>query len=380
MYVLILLDSRVYTSRVKDPQYTTDPSRAPRRRRGLLASLAVAAGLLVGAQAGLLSLPADAGVEREGTGGSAAVAAAPATGSVEMVSSEPLEHLAADLAPDNKKVEVKGPMPSAPRSEQATGQPQGESESLEEQEGPREPFNVLVLGVDARPGAAGEYMGTRSDTMMVVQVTPETGRVELLSIPRDLLVELWPGTQDRINTAYAYGGLELARDVVEGLTGIPIHHYAIVDFKGFEDVIDAMGGVEVDVEDEVPPKYEIQDGPQTLNGRQALFYARYRGTAGGDLDRIQHQQRLIAALRGQALQWNTLTKVPRIASVLMQNVSTDVGPVETVSLARLLVSRGEGGGMDAVQLQGYPATMPNGDQVLLPDYQANEALLQDFRQ
>jgi polyisoprenyl-teichoic acid--peptidoglycan teichoic acid transferase len=376
VYVLNLLDSHVYTSRVKNPQHTPDPSRAARRRRGLLASLAVVAGLLVGVQAGILFLPSAIGAEREAADESAAVAAAPPTKHVERVSSEPLGLLAAAPAP-NKKAEVKGPMPSAPRPEQATGQPQDESEGPE---GPREPFNVLVLGVDTRPGAAGEDMGTRSDTMMVVQVTPETGRVELLSIPRDLLVELWPGTYDRINTAYAYGGVELARDVVEGLTGIPIDHYAIVDFKGFVDVVDAMGGVEVDVEDEVPPKYEIQDGPQTLNGRQALFYARYRGTAGGDLDRIQHQQRLIAALRGHALQRNTLTKVPQIVGVLMQNVSTDVGPVDTVSLARLLVSRGEGGGMDAVQLQGYPATMPNGDQVLLPDYQANEALLQDFRQ
>lgn len=345
--------------------------------------LAVAAGLLVGAQAGILSLPADATAEREAAGESVPVDAAPPTGQSETVSSEPLEHLAAELALE-KKTEVKGPMPSAPDhapvTDQGTAQRQGGAEDPEAQAGPREPFNVLVLGVDTRPGAAGEYMGTRSDTMMVVQVTPETGRVELLSIPRDLLVELWPGTQDRINTAYAYGGVELARNVVEGLTGIPIDHYAIVDFKGFEDVIDAMGGVEVNVEDEVPPKYEIQDGPQTLNGRQALFYARYRGTAGGDLDRIQHQQRLIAALRGQALRWDTLTRVPRIAGVLMQNVSTDVGPVETMSLARLLVSRGESGGMEAVQLRGYPATMPNGDQVLLPDYQANEALLQDFRQ
>ena len=377
-----MLDSRVYTSRVNDPRYTPGQASAARRRRSQLAVLAVATGLLVGAQAGILALPAGAGVERETTGGSAPVTGAPSTVRVEMVSSEPIELLAADQEPD-KKAKVKGPMPSAPdrapASDRTPGQPQGESGDPGAQEGPQEPFNVLVLGVDTRPGAAGEYMGTRSDTIMVVQVIPETGRVELLSIPRDLLVELWPGTQDRINTAYAYGGVELARDVVEGLTGIPIHHYAIVDFKGFVDVIDAMGGVEVDVEDELPPKYEIQDGPQTLNGRQALFYARYRGTAGGDLDRIQHQQRLIAALRGQALRWDTLTKVPQIAGVLIQNVSTDVGPVDTISLARLLVSRGEGGGMDAVQLQGYPATMPNGDQVLLPDYQANEALLQDFR-
>jgi polyisoprenyl-teichoic acid--peptidoglycan teichoic acid transferase len=374
VYVLNPFESRVYTSRVKDPRYTPERPAAP-RRRSLFAALAVAAGLLLGAQAGILSLPAGGDIEREAADEIAAVDAAQLAGNVEMVSSEPSDLLAADPTTE-KTAEVKGPMPSAP--DRAPEQPQGGSGDPEE--GPREPFNVLVLGVDTRPGAAGAHMGTRSDTIMVVQVTPETGRVEILSIPRDLLVELWPGTQDRINTAYAYGGVELARDVVEGLTGIPIDHYAIVDFKGFVDVVDAMGGVEVDVEDEVPPKYEIRDGPQTLNGRQALFYARYRGTAGGDLDRIQHQQRLIAALRSQALRWDTLTKVPRIVGVLMENVSTDVGPVDTISLARLLVSRGEEGELDAVQLRGYPATLPNGDQVLLPDYQANEALLQDFRQ
>lgn len=376
MYVLNPFESRVYTSRVKDPLHTPERSSAA-RRRSLLAALAVAAGLLLGAQAGILSLPASGEIERGAAGESVADGAQP-NGRVELVSSEPLDVLAAEPKPE-EKTEAKGPMPSAPDRAPASEQPQGGSGDPEEREGSREPFNVLVLGVDTRPGAAGEYMGTRSDTMMVVQVTPETGRVEILSLPRDLLVELWPGTQDRINTAYAYGGVELARDVVEGLTGIPIHHYAIVDFRGFVDVVDAMGGVEVDVEDEVPPKYEIRDGPQTLNGRQALFYARYRGTDGGDLDRIQHQQRLIAALRSQALRWDTLTKVPRIVGVIMNNVSTDVGPVDTISLARLLVSRGEEGGMEAVQLQGYPATLPNGDQVLLPDYQANEALLQDFR-
>jgi len=355
---------------MRNPSEKREPPRPARRRKGLLAILVVAAGLAfgIGAQAMVSSPGADRGAGRE-------LGVVPDAAPVEMGSTRPLNLLAEDSGPASVKAateEPKGPMPSAPE------QPKND-EVPEAPEGSQEPFNVLVLGVDSRPGAEGEYMGTRSDTMMVVQVTPETGRIELLSIPRDLLVELWPGFQDRINTAYAYGGVELSRAVVEGLTGIPIDHYAVVDFKGFVDVIDAMGGVEVDVEDEVPPKYEIQDGPQTLNGRQALFYARYRGTAGGDLDRIRHQQRLIAALREQALSWNTFTKLPQIVGVLMENVDTDVGAVSAVSLARMLVSRSESGEMEAVQLRGFPATMPNGDQVLVPDYATNEQLLQDFR-
>lgn len=334
----------------------------------------VGAGLLTGAavQAGVL-ISSDLGAVR-------ASAATPSVTPAGGNSSESPDLLAKTSELASEKMAVKEFVPSAPgdSGDRATGQPQNYA-AEETPEGSLIPLNVLVLGVDTRPGTGGEYMGTRSDTMIVVQVTPETGRVEILSIPRDLLVELWPGVEDRINTAYAYGGVGLSRDVVEGLTGIPIDHYAVVDFKGFEEVIDAMGGVEVDVEDEVPPKYGIQDGPQTLSGRQALFYARYRGTAGGDLDRIRHQQRLIAALREQALSWNTFAKLPPIVGVLMSNVDTDVGPVRAISLARVLVSRGEGAGMDAVQLRGFPATLPNGDRVLVPDYETNEKLLQDFR-
>ncbi|HSK99714.1 MAG TPA: LCP family protein [Rubrobacteraceae bacterium] len=347
------------------------------RRRGLFAALMVGAGLLTGAALG---------AEVLFTSDLEAVRASAATPSVTPAGGPPSESpdlLVKTSEPAAGNVALEEFIPSVPGSsgagDQTTAQPQNHA-AREAPEGSQAPLNVLVLGVDTRPGAGGEYMGTRSDTMIVVQVTPGTGRVEILSIPRDLLVELWPGVHDRINTAYSYGGVALSRDVVEGLTGIPIDHYAVVDFRGFEEVIDAMGGVEVDVEDEVPPKYGIQDGPQTLNGRQALFYARFRGTAGGDLDRIRHQQRLIGALREQVLSWNTLAKLPPIVGTLMSNVDTDVGPVKAISLARVLVSRGEGTGMDAVQLRGFPTTLPNGDQVLVPDYQTNERLLQDFRE
>ena len=190
------------------------------------------------------------------------------------------------------------------------------------QEVPDGPLNVLVLGVDERPDSDVE--GSRTDTIMLVQVVPKTGEVKLLSVPRDLLVEIEPGEEDRINAAYSYGGIEETMGALQGYAQVPIEHYAVVDFEGFRDVINAMGGVEIDVEDEIPPKYGIKDGLQTLNGAQALFYARYRKTTGGDLDRIERQQRLIAALRSEALRWDTATKLPEVARVMNRNVQTNL--------------------------------------------------------
>jgi polyisoprenyl-teichoic acid--peptidoglycan teichoic acid transferase len=240
-------------------------------------------------------------------------------------------------------------------------------------------LDVLVLGVDQRPSAA-EELSSRSDTIMLVQVTPSTGDVKLLSIPRDLYVEVEPGVKNRINTAYTYGGIKQARAVMEGLTGVQLDGYVIADFEGFEKIIAAIGGVEVDVGHGVfPEKWHMGEGVQRLGGRKALFYARYRGTPCGDLDRIDHQQRLLAALREQALGWNTITRVPQIVKITNENVDTDLGVLQVISLARALVLNGEEGEMSTAELKGAPTYLPNGEQVLMPETKANEAILQDFR-
>jgi polyisoprenyl-teichoic acid--peptidoglycan teichoic acid transferase len=238
------------------------------------------------------------------------------------------------------------------------------------------PLNVLVLGVDERPDSEEE--GSRTDTIMVVQVLPETGDIKLLSVPRDLLVEIEPGVEDRINAAYSYGGIEQTMSALQGYTGVTIEHYAVVDFEGFRGVINAMGGVEMDVEDEIPPKYGIQDGLQTLNGAQALFYARYRGTTCGDLDRIERQQQLVAALRSKALGWDTVGKVPEISRVMYRNVETNLGFDQAVDLGRTLISRGRDARMTSTKLKGTSDTLENGNQVLVPDETANEAILEEF--
>jgi polyisoprenyl-teichoic acid--peptidoglycan teichoic acid transferase len=240
------------------------------------------------------------------------------------------------------------------------------------------PLNVLVLGVDTRPD--DEEMGSRTDTIMLVQVVPKTGEVKLLSVPRDLLVEVAPGEKDRINAAYNYGGIDQTITAMENYTDVPIEHYAVIDFKGFSEVISAMGGVKVDVgEGQFPEKWHMGEGVQRLGGRKALFYARYRGTPGGDLDRMERQRELVAALRSKALKWNTVKKMPEVIQVLDQNVQTDLGVDEAISLGRALIHEGQHAAMTSDQLKGTPETLPNGNEVLVPDDEANEAILDGFR-
>ena len=239
------------------------------------------------------------------------------------------------------------------------------------------PFNVLVLGADERPES--EEKGSRTDTIMLVRVDPKTGDVRLLSVPRDLLVEVASGQEDRINAAYNFGGIDQTITAFEDFSDVGVDHYVVVDFEGFTDIIDTMGGVEVDVEDEIPPSVKIEDGLQRLNGRQALFYARYRGTAGSDLDRIRRQQQLVAAMRSQAFDRNTVRQLPEILAVANRNVQSDLGLTDSVILAQTLVKRGPTSQMTAQRLQGTPETLENGDQVLLPDGEANEEMLDEFR-
>ncbi len=262
----------------------------------------------------------------------------------------------------------------APRADQAK-----KDESELPQSTSSEPLDVLVLGVDKSAGPSGSG-SSRSDTMMLVRVTPATGEVRLLSVPRDLYVEIEPGTKDKINAAYAYGGVDQARSVMEGLTGVTVDNYVIVDFQGFQEVINAIGGVKVNVGHNVfPEKWHMGEGVQRLGGRKALFYARYRGTPRADLDRIDHQQKLLAALRRQAFRWNTVTKMPAILKTTNENVDTDLGFWQAVPLARALILHGREGDMTSSELQGYPRTLNDGTQVLVPEEDANEAILQDFR-
>jgi polyisoprenyl-teichoic acid--peptidoglycan teichoic acid transferase len=240
------------------------------------------------------------------------------------------------------------------------------------------PLNVLVLGVDTRPDS--QELGSRTDTIMLVQVVPKSGDVKLLSVPRDLLVEVRPGEQAKINAAYNFGGVDETIDALENYSGVPVDHYAVVDFEGFERVIDAMGGVRVDVGDgQFPEKWRMGEDVQRLNGHKALIFARYRGTPGADLDRMQRQRELVGALRSESLRWHTVKTLPEIMAVMNENVQTDLDLQGAMTLGQVLIRKGRHAEMTSQQLKGIPETLPNGEQVLIPDEDANHAILDGFR-
>jgi polyisoprenyl-teichoic acid--peptidoglycan teichoic acid transferase len=372
--------------------------RARYRRRRLVA--VVVLGVLffaIGTQAAAL-VQNDPVVQKKASNGAMAEKKSPSVHQASFQTSSTVSKQPSPLVTDQTqatvKVESQAPVASrdrkpkeqdrpAPQKEDKPAPKADQAKKKDESELPKstssDPLDVLVLGVDKSAGPEGAG-SSRSDTMMLVRVTPATGEVKLLSVPRDLYVEIEPGMNDKINSAYAYGGVDQARSVMEGLTGVTVDNYVIVDFQGFQEVINAIGGVKVDVGHDVfPEKWHMGEGVQRLGGRKALFYARYRGTPRADLDRIDHQQKLLAALRRQAFRWNTVTKMPAILKTTNENVETDLGIWQAVPLARALILHGREGDLTSSELQGYPTTLDDGTQVLVPEEDANEAILKDFR-
>lgn len=241
-----------------------------------------------------------------------------------------------------------------------------------------EPLDVLVLGVDRR-SEGGSIEGSRADTVMVARITPRTGNVKMISIPRDLFVEIESGVEDRINAAYSYGGVEQITGVVERTTGISVDRYAVMDFEGFKDIVNAVGGLTVEIQGQMPPGRHME-GTQTLDGEKALFYARYRGTPGGDLDRIARQQQLVAALREKLVSWGAISNLPGVMEAIHGNLETDLGLMANISLARSLLNADDASAFETYQFAGVPTTLPDGRQVLVPDPAENERILQEFRE
>src|ERR671911_541923 len=240
------------------------------------------------------------------------------------------------------------------------------------------PLNVLVLGVDTRPDS--KEMGSRTDTIMLVQVVPKTGDVKLLSVPRDLLVEVEPGEKDKINAAYNYGGVDETIDALENYSGVPVDHYALVDLEGFERAIDAMGGVRVDVGDgQFPEKWRMGQDVQRLNGHKALIFARYRGTPGADLDRMQRQRELVGALRSESLRWHTVKTLPEIMAVMNENVQTDLGLQGAMTPARVLIRKGTHPDIPPHQQKAPREPLPNGEKLLIPKEAPTPPIPEGFR-
>jgi len=207
---------------------------------------------------------------------------------------------------------------------------------------PGERMTVLVMGVDKRPDDVG-----RSDSMIVVSYSPQDRRLALLSLPRDTWVQIPGYGYDKLNHSYAYGGEELAVATVEQLLGIPIDHYVSFSFQGFQRVIDALGGIEINAEKRmlyVDPfdtsmgpdglVIDIQPGPQVMDGETALKYARFRMDEEGDLGRIRRQQQVIRAIIQKASQPSVIPQLPGLVTALVDAVDTDMSLSEMLKLAK----------------------------------------------
>lgn len=209
--------------------------------------------------------------------------------------------------------------------------------------------NILVLGVDARPGEKN----SRSDTMLLVSIDPKLDKVAVISIPRDTRIKVKGSYLDKICTANYIGGPKYAVDRVEDLMQTKIDHYIEMDFNGFKQIVDTLGGVTIDVPQRMYKPLEginLHPGKQKLNGKNALAFVRFRDYINGDIDRTYQQQVFIKALANEVLQPKTITKLPSLVKQLKQYVETDIGFTGMLKMA----SWAPGFKSDAVITQTLP--------------------------
>ncbi|MBL1174881.1 LCP family protein [Pantanalinema sp. GBBB05] len=205
------------------------------------------------------------------------------------------------------------------------------------------PVNILVMGIDrvpeAKPGSPEMFNG-RSDTMLLLRVDPLNDSVSLLSIPRDTQVELENVGMTKINDANVRGGATLAAQTVSGmLNGVQIDRYVRVSTDAFRELVDLIGGVEVNVpqamsyEDKTQKlKIELSPGLQTLNGDQAEQFARFRYDGYGDIGRVQRQQALLRALRKQVTNPMIIPRIPSLIQAMQKYVDTNLSFEEMLAL------------------------------------------------
>jgi LCP family protein required for cell wall assembly len=191
----------------------------------------------------------------------------------------------------------------------------------------QDPITILLVGVDQRPGDSG-----RTDSMIVATVNPKTKKTTLVSIPRDTktrIVSTTKPSMDRItkiNAAYAYGGIDMTIDTVENFLNIPIDYYVQVNMQGFKDIVNAVGGI--DVNNQYAFELDgvtLKKGPQHLNGLQALEYARMRHQdPRGDFGRQERQREVISKVIHKGASISTLTNYSSILKALEDNIETNL--------------------------------------------------------
>lgn len=219
-------------------------------------------------------------------------------------------------------------------------------------------LNIMIMGVDRRADDVG-----RSDTLMVMTYNENNKQASLLSLPRDTRVYIEGNKYDKINHAYAFGGHELTKKTVENFLNVPIDYYVLVDIQAFEKIIDAVGGVDINVEkrmyyedpwdDNGGLVIDLQPGQQHMDGKTAIQYVRYRDGE-GDIGRINRQQKFMKALLAQIISPSILPKLPEILKNLSSAIQTDMPLDKMIGLVSDLPTIAQNG-LNSEMVPGKPA-------------------------
>ena len=195
--------------------------------------------------------------------------------------------------------------------------------------------NVLILGVD-------DSDEPEADTILVLSFANETGKVRIISIPRDTLINSRT-VSGKIGELYGRGGANFLVREVSKMLGVPIHQYVIIDMQTFAELIDVLGGLDIYVEENMDYEDEaaglsihIGQGYQHLSGEDVQKYLRWRGEKLGDMGRVQRQQKFIKALYAKVLQLETLPKLPAIADIFRNRMETSAEIFDSAHLANVL--------------------------------------------
>ncbi|MGD1861484.1 MAG: LCP family protein [Leptolyngbyaceae cyanobacterium] len=208
------------------------------------------------------------------------------------------------------------------------------------------PVNLLIMGVDLpEPGAPNteDSFAGRSDTMLLARINPDDGSVDLLSIPRDTQVDIPGEGIAKINHANLAGGPSLVAETIQTNLGpVPIDRYVRVSTNALRELVDLLGGVEVNVPQRMVYQdvtqglnIDLEPGWQTLNGDRAEQFARFRSDGNGDIGRVQRQQMLMKALRERLTHPTVIPRLPQVVRVMMRHVDTNLTVEEILALANV---------------------------------------------
>jgi len=237
--------------------------------------------------------------------------------------------------------------------------------------------NIMIMGIDRREDDVG-----RSDTLMVATLDSAKEEASLLSIPRDTRVKIRDNGYDKINHAYAFGGHTFTQESVENLLGVPIDYYVLIDIHAFERIIDAIGGVDINVEkrmhyedpwdDDGGLVIDLYPGEQHMDGKKAIQYVRYRDGE-GDIGRIARQQHFMKAVLDRIMSPKILPKLPQIIREISSAVETNMTFKDMMRFAGLL-KKVKDNGIVTNMVPGKPAYLKD-ISYWIPDIQALRKLV-----